>query len=131
MTKIQDAMMRAALASAEGMNANEAAGGACDFCGRRVQLPYTFYFGDTDSVHSLEGIDPETLETAAVIYHNSPDWAACDDCAPVVRQGDPQALTDHVMQFEEVKNPAFVADGILTLYTDLYKKGFREEKEPE
>lgn len=112
------------------IDAHVAAGGACDFCCRRVPLTHMFVSLVGHVLTTLSAIDTETLEAASVSSVQDPLWAACDDCAPVVRAGDIPALITHVLKFvpEEVTRglEAVVRSDLRELYEKLYERGMHE-----
>ena len=110
-------------------DANEAAGGACDFCDKRNPPFIMFVFGDdVIAEHSL--LDEDTLETAKIVENLDRRWAACGGCAPIVRQNDPVKLADAMCELRRGKYSsnvlALVRSELIELYTQLYSLGYIE-----
>lgn len=130
MSEVQRAMDAAAEAARRHRDENIAAGGACDFCNRRVALPHVFRAGKV-IVTSLEAIDTDTLETASLPMVDDTLWGACAACAPVVREHDPERLAGHVLDSRAGRAlapelaPAIRAD-LVDLYRALFDAGLEE-----
>lgn len=98
MSDIQEAMNEAADAVTEWSSQNTADGGVCDFC--CTPLPgheVVTYLLEAPQLSALEGIEAGSLSVGTIYFANSPDWAACEQCVPVIDEHDPAKLADFVI----------------------------------
>lgn len=91
----QERMDRSAAAANEWSAKNIADGGVCDFCcaelaGKPV-VTYTTAAPISELIVGVAADGVGTVEHVADEY-----WAACANCDPVVQQGDPVKLAEHV-----------------------------------
>jgi hypothetical protein len=72
---------------------NQAEGGVCDFCTHHL-IPdtATTYRVDREIVRSIMAPDGSIVTQVL-----SPDWGACERCTPVIDEGDPAKLMEHVL----------------------------------
>jgi hypothetical protein len=69
--------------------------GVCDFCCRPTrEVDGTTFITEGAFSDETVMIGSGRVTRSGVVY--TPEWFACERCAPVVEQGDPEKLADHV-----------------------------------
>jgi hypothetical protein len=101
---------------------NIADGGVCDFCcAERDGREFVTYTTDSPISEVIVGIADTGVGT---VEHVSDEyWAACPACDPVVQQGDPAKLAEHVADTANYERIGFERDPYeVVRLTSLYRQ---------
>lgn len=110
----------------------------CDFCAHKLDLDTAVTFGTGTPIEGeLSALD-DNLGTGSLEMVWSSDWAACPNCAPVVREGDPEKLADHALQNRDIERVgpiplaalAVVRADLVDLYGEFFRRNPQEVPNP-
>lgn len=111
----------------------------CDFCAHALDLATTVTFDTGMPIMGEMSALDDNLSTGSIDMVWSSQWAACADCAPVVRAGDPEKLAEHALRNRDVARVGpisawlyvTVRADLIDLYTEFFRRRPKEVPNPE